>query len=88
MTDRPQTIEFFRHVFMDQGFNQMVSEIKKLLQEAGNPISSERLNNWIRAILYGSNPDGTIRTRPPQPDLNDIKNDYSKFKFESKVHQL
>jgi hypothetical protein len=68
-SDRPKTIEYFQRLFMNEGFDSMVTAIKELMNEAGNPVTSKRVNMFIQAVLYGYNSDGTARVRPPQPDM-------------------
>lgn len=81
------TLEYYRSIFMADGLREMVSELTAIMREAGNEIVPNRLDNFIKAILYGCNSDGTVRIRPPEPNFEDIKNNYSKFKFEKKVFE-
>jgi len=90
-TDRPKTIEYFQHIFMDQGFDSMVRAIEELMVEAGDPVTSERVNMFIQAVLYGYNLDGTVRSRPCQPDMFDLgrgRSGQDLFKFQSRVWSL
>ncbi|OEC87860.1 MULTISPECIES: hypothetical protein [Methanobacterium] len=82
------TIDYYRSVFMTEGLREMITEITGVMKEAGNPVTPQRLDSFIKAILYGANPDGSVRNRPPQPDFTDIKNNYSRFKFQQKVHEM
>lgn len=89
MNKHPQgTVEYYRSIFMTDGLHEMITEITNIMKEAGKPITPLRLDNFIKAVLYGCDNDGTVRVRPPQPDFNDIKSDYGKFKFEKRVHEL
>jgi hypothetical protein len=82
------TLEYYRHVFMTDGIHEMISEVTRIMREAGNEITPKRLDNFIQAILYGTDEKGELNVRPPQPDFEDIKNNYGKFKFEKRVHEL
>jgi hypothetical protein len=87
-SDRPKTAEYFQHIFMEEGFDSMVKAIKDLFNEAHNPLSSNVLNGWIRAILYGYNSDGTVKVRPSQEDLHDITKNPRKYKLNKMVWSM
>jgi hypothetical protein len=63
------TIEYYHHIFMEEGIHAMISEITSVMKEAGNPITPERLDGFIKAVLYGADENGEANVRPPQPDM-------------------
>lgn len=85
------TVEYYRHVFMDGGIHELISEITSVMKEAGNPVTPERLDLFIKAVLYGYNFDGTGRSRPCQPDMFDLgrgREGQDKYKWDSLVYGL
>ena len=85
------TLEWYRFIFMNEGLREMIAAISDIMKESNNPASPERLDKFIKGILYGANPDGTVRTRPPEPNMNDLGKGHEgqdKYKFESKVWKL
>ena len=84
------TLEYYRHIFMEDGLNAMIQAVTEILTETDSPLTSRRLDNWIKAILYGANKDGIVRHQPPQPDMFDWgrgREGQDKFKFEKRVFE-
>jgi hypothetical protein len=89
--ERPQTLEYFRHTYLEDGMKGLVSEIRKLHQKSDLEITNKNINQWIKAVLYGANKDGGVRDRPPAPDPNDLNGGHAgqdKYRFEKVIFRI
>ncbi len=76
------TVEWYRHIYMNDGLKIMIEELTKQFKKAGK----EKINNMIQGILYGYTAEGKPNERPPSPNPGDIVNDYDKYKFQERVY--
>jgi hypothetical protein len=85
------TLEYYRHIFMTEGIHEMISEITRIMREAGNEITPKRLDTFIQAVLYGTDEKGELNVRPCEPDMHDLgrgREGQDRFKFQQRVRQL
>jgi hypothetical protein len=76
------TVEWYRHIYMNEGLNSMIEELTKQFKNS----PKIKINNFIQAILYGYGPDGKANDKPPKPNPDDIVNDYDNYKFQERVY--
>lgn len=80
------TVEWFRHIYMNDGFMEMVQAIEDLFNETRDGPNAERMDKFIQGILYGSNNQGVMNEKPPAPNPHDMVDHPELYDFQNKVY--
>jgi hypothetical protein len=77
-----KTVEWYRAVYMADGMNAMILELLKQFPDR----DKDKINSFIKAIMYGVDVDGKPNDKPLIPNSGDIVGNYDKHRFEQRVY--
>lgn len=82
------TLEYYRSIYMTDGLRAMVEELKRILELGDKPVTPESVNGFLKAILYGGDDTGKVRLNPPIPNINDLTDNYERYRFEKIIYGI